>query len=86
MNKQDNAAAANISSLHYILIAALVIILLMVIGCIGFIIYGKKTVDKLKFIEDSSFAYTNDSNSLLSNRSPGKTNRFKFSAENEQQF
>ena len=86
MSKHDADSAANISSLHYILIAALVIILLMVIGCIGFIIYGKKTVDKLKFIEDTSFAYTNDSGSLVSARSPGKNNRFKFSTENEQQF
>lgn len=83
MNKNDAHSTASINSLHYILIAALVIILLMVIGCIGFVIYGKKTVDKLKFIEDTSFAYTNDSGSLASARSPGKNNRFKFSTEND---
>lgn len=83
MDKHDAVSTNNINTLHYLLIAALVIILLLVIGCIGFLIYGKRTVDKLKFIEDTSFAYTNDSLASARN-SPGKNNRFKFSTENEQ--
>lgn len=83
MAKHEADATSNINSLHIILVVALVIILLMLVGCVGFFIYGKKTVDKLKFIEDTSFAYSNASGSLASNGSPGKNNRFKFSTDND---
>lgn len=66
--------------LHYILIGALIIILCLVIGCVVFTIWGKRTVEKMQFIEDTSFAYTNPSTNTSS---PERKRNFKMSLKNE---